>query len=78
MNIATTIFYFLFRFFEDKMDKKSKSSENIIILGESKVKIKCPKCNEEIYIDKPQEHAEERNVKCTQCDNNFIVKKNIK
>jgi len=47
------------------------------MLGGSKMKIRCPKCTEEIYTDRLQEYEKERNIECARCNNNFIVKKNI-
>jgi len=77
MDIFTAIFYFLFRSWLNKKDK-DKPNANVITLGSSKMKIKCPKCAREIYIDQLQENEKEKTIKCTKCNYNFRVKKNIK
>lgn len=74
MDIFTALFSILFK---SLIDKENKPNENIIMLGGKKMKIKCPKCAEEIYIDHLQKNEKEKTVNCTQCNNNFIVKKNI-
>jgi Zn finger protein HypA/HybF involved in hydrogenase expression len=75
MNILSAFLYFLFASGKKNEEQQKKSS---IVLGEPRVKIRCPNCKGEMYIERLKVEEEGRGEQCPLCKVNFYARKNTR